>query len=71
VLKQASWLNMVEIEIGVLRGQCFDRRIGTLQRLQSAMKCSTRPYQMDVYYRQGPHKTRPAPDIRRPKLKDS
>jgi hypothetical protein len=23
----ASWLNMVEIEIGVLRGQCLDRRI--------------------------------------------
>jgi hypothetical protein len=26
--KHASWLNMVEIEIGVLRGQCVDRRIG-------------------------------------------
>jgi transposase len=26
--KHASWLNMVEIEIGVLRGQCLDRRIG-------------------------------------------
>jgi transposase len=25
--KHASWLNMVEIEIGVLRGQCLDRRI--------------------------------------------
>src|SRR6516164_6537889 len=24
--KHASWLNMVEIEIGVLRGQCVDRR---------------------------------------------
>lgn len=24
--KQASWLNMVEIKIGVLRGQCLDRR---------------------------------------------
>ena len=23
--KHASWLNMVEIEIGVLRGQCLDR----------------------------------------------
>jgi hypothetical protein len=35
VPKHASWLNMVEIEIGVLRGQCLDRRIGTRQRLQS------------------------------------
>jgi transposase len=26
--KHASWLNMVEIEIGVLRSQCLDRRIG-------------------------------------------
>ena len=26
---------MVESEIGVLRGQCLDRRIGTRQRLQS------------------------------------
>jgi transposase len=25
--KHASWLNMVEIEIRVLRGQCLDRRI--------------------------------------------
>jgi hypothetical protein len=27
--KHASWLNMVEIEIGVLRSQCLDRRIET------------------------------------------
>ncbi len=33
--KHASWLNMVEIEIGVLRGQCLDRRIGERQRLVS------------------------------------
>lgn len=26
--KHASWLNMVEIEIGVLKGQCLDRRLG-------------------------------------------
>ena len=31
--KHASWLNMVEIEIGVLRSQCLDRRIGERQRL--------------------------------------
>src|SRR4051812_50128756 len=33
--KHASWLNMVEIEIGVLRGQCLDRRIGKRERLVS------------------------------------
>jgi transposase len=35
VPKHASWLNMVEIEIGVLRSQCLDRRIAdraTLKR---------------------------------------
>lgn len=31
--KHASWLNMVEIEIGVLRTQCLDRRIGERERL--------------------------------------
>lgn len=31
--KHASWLNMVEIEIGVLRGQCLDRRIDKKDRL--------------------------------------
>jgi hypothetical protein len=35
VPKHASWLNMVEIEIGVLRGQCLDRRIATQQKLKS------------------------------------
>ena len=33
--KHASWLNMVEIEIGVLRGQCLDRRIAARGRLVS------------------------------------
>ena len=33
--KHASWLNMVEIEIGVLRGQCLDRRIDDPTRLIS------------------------------------
>src|SRR3954454_5305860 len=33
--KHASWLNMVEIEIGVLRGQCLNRRIGERERLVS------------------------------------
>jgi DDE superfamily endonuclease len=31
--KHASWLNMVEIEIGVLRSQCLDRRIDDSKRL--------------------------------------
>ena len=33
--KHASWLNMVEIEISVLRGQCLDRRIGARDCLVS------------------------------------
>ena len=33
--KHASWLNMVEIEIGVLRGQCLDRRVGERGQLVS------------------------------------
>jgi transposase len=32
--KHASWLNMAEIEIGVLRGQCLDRRIGEREQLE-------------------------------------
>jgi transposase len=31
--KHASWLNMVEIEIGVLRSQCLDRRIDNKKRI--------------------------------------
>jgi hypothetical protein len=34
-LKHASWLNMVEIEIGVLRSQCLDRRIDNRQLLEA------------------------------------
>ena len=33
VPKHASWLNM--LEIGVLRGQCLDRRIATREQLES------------------------------------
>jgi transposase len=33
--RHASWLNMVEIEIGVLRSQCLDRRIDCRERLVS------------------------------------
>jgi len=35
VPKHASWLNMVEIEIGVLRSQCLDRRIDNRECLAS------------------------------------
>jgi transposase len=40
--KHASWLNMVEIEIGVLRGQCLNRRIAERETLVAeveAWKC--------------------------------
>jgi len=33
VPKHASWLNMVEIEIGVLAAQCLDRRIASVEQL--------------------------------------
>jgi transposase len=36
--KHASWLNMVEIEIGVLRAQCLDRRIDSRDRLVSEIE---------------------------------
>jgi hypothetical protein len=40
--KHASWLNMVEIEIGVLRGQCLNRRIGDRQTLIAEINAWTR-----------------------------
>ena len=42
--KHASWLNMVEIEIGVLRQQCLDRRIDNTELLESetAIWCADR-----------------------------
>jgi len=36
--RHASWLNMVEIEIGVLRSQCLDRRIDSRFLLQKEIK---------------------------------
>jgi transposase len=36
--KHASWLNMVEIEIGVMVSQCLDRRIPTKAKLTSEVK---------------------------------
>ena len=35
VPKHASWLNMVEIEIGVLNQQCLDRRIPDRETLRN------------------------------------
>jgi transposase len=36
--KHASWLNMVEIEIGVMVAQCLDRRIPSKEKLVSEIK---------------------------------
>ena len=38
VPKHASWLNMVEIEIGVIRTQCPDRRISGHAELESEIR---------------------------------
>jgi len=64
--KHASWLNMVEIEIGVLRGQCLDRRIDDPQTPHQRNRClgattkrCRRPHQMDVHNRQGPRQNGP------------
>jgi len=66
VPKHASWLNMVEIEIGVLRGQCLDRRIATPERLASEIAAWERqrnatpgPGQMDVHNRKSPRQNGP------------
>jgi len=36
--KHASWLNMVEIEIGVLKSQCLDRRIDNREKLEAEIR---------------------------------
>jgi len=36
--KHASWLNMVEIEIGVLRSQCLDRRIDSKEQITAEIE---------------------------------
>lgn len=33
--KHGSWLNMAEIELSVLKGQCLDRRIADMATMQS------------------------------------
>lgn len=40
--KHASWLNQVEIEIGVLRQQCLDRRIATPEALAAEVQAWAR-----------------------------
>src|SRR6202522_1539717 len=64
--KHASWLNMVEIEIGVLRGQFLDRRIDDPKRLVSEITAWERqrnaaggPHQMDVHNRKSPRQNGP------------
>lgn len=42
VPKHASWLNMVEMEIGVLSGQCLDRRIPDISSLDREVDAWTR-----------------------------
>jgi transposase len=36
--KHASWLNMVEIEIGVIRRQCLDKRIDSRAKLETEVR---------------------------------
>lgn len=36
--KHGSWLNMAEIELNVLMGQCLNRRIGEIETMQSEVK---------------------------------
>jgi transposase len=63
--KHASWLNMVEIEIGVMRGQCLDRRIDDPKRLRREIAAwerqrnAARSRIKYVHYRQGPRQNGP------------
>jgi hypothetical protein len=54
--KHASWLNMVEIEIGVLRGQCLARRIDDPRdcAAKSPLENDREIEKMDVHGRKGP-----------------
>ena len=57
--KHASWLNMVKIEIGVLKGQCLDRRIESCDQLVAEILGSLSETKaapsnkLDVLHRQG------------------
>jgi hypothetical protein len=36
--KHGSWLNIAEIELGILSRQCLDRRIGTIEELKPEVR---------------------------------
>ena len=61
--KHASWLNMVEIEIGVLKGQCLDRRIDNRRARARDRRLGAqrlwRSRELDVHDREGPHQDGP------------
>jgi len=59
--KHASWLNMVEIEIGVLKGQCLDRRIDNHAELAREIAAweRRRTPEMDVHDRDGARQNGP------------
>ena len=66
VPKHASWLNMVEIEIGVLAAQCLDRphrQYRTTDRrdhgLGATAQCRRGSHQMDVHNQKGPRQNGP------------
>jgi DDE superfamily endonuclease len=65
VPKHASWLNMVEIEIGVRATRCLDRRIEGHKQLAAETvplgartQCRWRSHQMVVHNRKGPRENR-------------
>src|SRR6266850_523163 len=61
--KHASWLNMVEIEIGVLRSQCLDRRIDDKETILAEVAAWQQRRNaegaqiQDVHYPEGSRKT--------------
>ncbi len=59
--KHASWLNMVESEIGVLKGQCLDRRIDHPEELAREIAAweRRRTREMDVHDREGARQNGP------------
>ena len=65
--KHASWLNMVEIEIGVMVGQCLDRRIpdkatlvSEVASLGAASQRRTGAHQVALHRRARPREARPS-----------
>ena len=70
-----SWLNMVEIEISVLRGQCLDRRIGDRMVLKSRRGSASEARQARASTgssrRRGRERSWPAPILISPKSSKS